>query len=172
MQWVKKLHKVSFRFWDFNSIINTGCSLTDQHVLSPSNPKYNDWFFQIYEDLNNHSEIRNTQILQVLNFRTVCKNCCKSDKINGHVWLNWWHNMLIWQRITCAKKEYIIKCMQLENIFNPIVDDAHSSQSSINFSRCNIMTPWLHFSKYISHLSEAKVKYFIIQNSNLSVAHE
>ena len=69
-------------------------------------------------------------------------------------------------------KEGISLKMLLENIFNPIVDDAHSSQSSINFSRCNIMTPWLHFSKYISHLSEAKVKYFIIQNSNLSVAHE
>jgi hypothetical protein len=62
--------------------------------------------------------------------------------------------------------------MLLRNIYNPIVDDAHFSQSSINFSRCNIMTPWLHFSKYISHLNEAKVKYFIIQNSNLSVGHE
>ena len=30
----------------------TGCSLSDQHILSPINPEYNNRFYQIYEDLH------------------------------------------------------------------------------------------------------------------------
>ena len=40
-----------------------GYSLWDQHILSPINPKYHDWFCQIYEDLNKNSEIQNVQVL-------------------------------------------------------------------------------------------------------------
>ena len=29
----------------------TGYSLSDQHILSPINPTYDNWFCQIYEDL-------------------------------------------------------------------------------------------------------------------------
>ena len=48
-------------------------------------------------------------ILQVLNFRTVSVNLRKSDKISSVVifWVNWWENMLIWQRITCSKGDSI-----------------------------------------------------------------
>ena len=51
----------------------TGCSLSDQHILSPINPKCNDRFCQIYEDL--HKLFWNS------NFTTF--------------WVNWWQNMLI-----------------------------------------------------------------------------
>ena len=73
----------------------TGYSLSDQYILSPINPKYNDWFCQIY---TNCSEIQNLQNC-VLNFKTICLNLPKSVVI---FWINWWQNMLICQRITCT----------------------------------------------------------------------
>ena len=63
---------------------STGCSLSDQHILSPINPKYNDWFCQIYKDLNK-----------------LFVNLTKSVIV---VSVNWWQNMLILQRITCNWK--------------------------------------------------------------------
>ena len=63
---------------------STGCSLSDQHILFPINPKYNDWFCQIYKDLNK-----------------LFVNLTKSVIV---VSVNWWQNMLILQRITCNWK--------------------------------------------------------------------
>ena len=52
--------------------------------FAPINPKYNDWFCQIYKDLNK-----------------LFVNLTKSVLV---FWVNWWQNMLIWQRITCNWK--------------------------------------------------------------------
>ena len=49
----------------------TGCSLSDQHILSP---KYNDLFL---------SDFR--RFTEVFNFRTISANLCKSDKISRHI---------------------------------------------------------------------------------------
>ena len=48
---------------------STGCSLSDQHILSPINPKYDNWFCQIYTKC---SEIQNL---------CFCVNLHKSDNI-------------------------------------------------------------------------------------------
>ena len=63
----------------------TGYSLSDQHILSPINPKHNDWFSKIFKDLHRLFWNSNTQVLQVLNFRTICVNLRKSDNISRHV---------------------------------------------------------------------------------------
>ena len=47
--WFVWLHSCVTWFW---MVLPTGCSLSDQHILSPIKPKYNDWFCQIYKDLH------------------------------------------------------------------------------------------------------------------------
>ena len=42
----------SASMYNFFTFPFTGCSLSDQHILSPINPKYNVPFCQIYEDLH------------------------------------------------------------------------------------------------------------------------
>ena len=47
--------KVLLCFFEFHThglYFCTGCSLSDQLILSPINPKHNKWFSQIYKDLN------------------------------------------------------------------------------------------------------------------------
>ena len=65
-----------------NLFISTGCSLSDQHILSPINPEYNNWFYQIYEDL--HKFFWNC--LQIMKFRTKFVKLTKSVFI---FWVNW-----------------------------------------------------------------------------------
>ena len=36
-----------------------------------------------------------THVLQVLNFRTICVNLCKSDKAFIIFWVNWWQNTYV-----------------------------------------------------------------------------
>ena len=48
----------------------TGCSLSDQHISSWINPKYNDWFSHIFQIYTNCSKTQTTSF-QVLNFRTI-----------------------------------------------------------------------------------------------------
>ena len=49
-----KSHNKIFKWYDdrYESLFDTGYSLSNQHILSPINPKYDDWFCQIYEDLH------------------------------------------------------------------------------------------------------------------------
>ena len=56
----------------------TGCSFSDQHILSPINPKYNDQFCQIY--LWRFTQI----VLKVKTFVHLTR-----------FWVNCWQNMLI-----------------------------------------------------------------------------
>ena len=65
-----------------NLFISAGCSLSDQHILSPINPEYNNWFCQIYEDL--HKFFWNC--LQIIKFRTKFVKLTKSVFI---FWVNW-----------------------------------------------------------------------------------
>ena len=77
------LLKESININRMNLKSSTGCSLSDQHILSPINPKYKEWFCQIYEDL--HKLFWNSKLecnTCVLNFRTVCVNFRKNDKMS------------------------------------------------------------------------------------------
>ena len=59
----------------------TGCSLSDQHILSSSNPntEYNlRRFTQIVLKFK-------TQVLQILKLKTICVNLLKLEKISGHI---------------------------------------------------------------------------------------
>ena len=78
------------RMLDF---FNTGYFLSDQHIFSPINPKYDDWFCQIYK--------RFSQI--VLKFKTYKTCVLNIRKIwQKQVVVFGWKNMLIWQRTTCS----------------------------------------------------------------------
>ena len=66
----------------------TGFSLSDQHILSPFNPKYDNWICQIDEDL--HTLFWASKLAKLVNLT-------KSVVI---IWVKWWQNMLIWQRTT------------------------------------------------------------------------
>jgi hypothetical protein len=44
-------HLFSYLWSDTPFVHSTGCTLSDQHIFSPINPKDSHWFFQIYEDL-------------------------------------------------------------------------------------------------------------------------
>ena len=72
----------------------TGCSLSDQHILSPINPKCKDWFFQIYQDLHKFKQ----RIFANFEFHN---NLYKSAVI---FWINWCQNLLIWKRMTCNRR--------------------------------------------------------------------
>ena len=66
----------------------TGCSLLDQHILSPINLKYVQRL--ILSDLRRFTQIVlkfKTQVLQVWNFRRISVNLRKSDKseIRRHI---------------------------------------------------------------------------------------
>ena len=66
----------------------TGCSLSDQHILSPINLKYVQRL--ILSDLRRFTQIVlkfKTQVLQVWNFRRISVNLRKSDKseIRRHI---------------------------------------------------------------------------------------
>ena len=69
-----------------------GCSLSDQYILSPLNTTNTVRFTKIYP---NCSEIQNLSF-QVVNFRTIWVNLCKSHKISCRIL-----GLLIWQRIIC-----------------------------------------------------------------------
>ena len=77
---------------------DTGYSFSDQHILSPFNPKYDDWFCKIYADLQklfwNSKLVKHAKLV----FRTICVNLRRLVVV---FWINWWQNMLIWQRKTC-----------------------------------------------------------------------
>ena len=66
----------------------TGYSLSDQHILSPFNPKHDAWICQICEDL--HKLFWSSKLAKIVNLT-------KSVVI---IWVKWWQNMLIWQRTT------------------------------------------------------------------------
>ena len=74
----------------FKSTI-TGCFLSDQQILWPIKPKI--WRLNF---------IRFIWIVQnrraISNFRTICVN---------HIWVGWWQNMLILQRLTSSFKTHI-----------------------------------------------------------------
>ena len=42
-------HNIAVEVFDS---VSTGYFLSDQHILSPINPKYDDWYCQIYKDLH------------------------------------------------------------------------------------------------------------------------
>ena len=69
---IPREHDWQLIFFNFRKVLFkefTGCSLLDQHILSLINPKYNNFvrFTQIAVKFK-------TQVLQVLNFRTICAN--------------------------------------------------------------------------------------------------
>ena len=70
----------------------TSSSLLLQVVLCQINIFCDRLFTQIVLEFK-------TQYLQGLNFRTIPVNLTKSVFI---FWIDWWQNMLIWQRITCT----------------------------------------------------------------------
>ena len=54
---------------------------SDQKFLSSINPKYNDRFCLIFTKIYTNCFLKfKTQVLQVLNFRTVCANLCNPEK--------------------------------------------------------------------------------------------
>ena len=59
----------------------TGCSLSDYHILLPINPKYKTDFVRFTQIVLKFK----TQVLPVLNFRTICVNLRNSDKILPHI---------------------------------------------------------------------------------------
>ena len=64
---------------------STGCSLSDQHILSPVNQAYNDWFLlnmQRFPYMVLTFKTQALQVLEVLNFRSICGNLHESDKIS------------------------------------------------------------------------------------------
>ena len=81
----------------------TGYFLSNQHIFSPINPKYYYLCTDFVHVRFTHTNWSKIQVLQV------CVNLCKSDKISSVVlfWVNWWKNMLIWQKITCPKGDSI-----------------------------------------------------------------
>ena len=80
-----------------HSLFDTGYSLSNRHILSPINPKYDDWYWQIYKDLHKLFWNSKLALLLFLNFRTICLNLTKSVIV---FWVNWWQNMLICQSST------------------------------------------------------------------------
>ena len=77
----------SLTIWGRWEVGSTGYPLSDQNILSLIHPKYNNWFCQIYEGLQKllRNQIHTiVQGLQVLNFRTICLNLGKYDKISRH----------------------------------------------------------------------------------------
>ena len=65
------------------SLTDTGCSLSDQHILSQINPKYNHCFFFRFTQIVLKFK---TKVLQVLSFRTIYVNLTKSEKkISRHI---------------------------------------------------------------------------------------
>ena len=61
---------------------NTGYSISDKHILSTINPKYDFWFSQIYKDL--HKFFWNSNLEKLMFWISeICVNLCKSDKIRG-----------------------------------------------------------------------------------------
>ena len=73
---------------------NTGHSLSDQHC-HPITQHMANYFVRFTKIYTNWFEIQN---LQNLNFRTICVNLTESVVIFR---VNWWQNMLIWQRTAC-----------------------------------------------------------------------
>ena len=74
----------NIRWWWFSMVSNhciKSCYLSDQQFFSSINPKYNNLFCQIYVDV--HKLFWNSN-LQVWNFRTICVNLCKPDKISRY----------------------------------------------------------------------------------------
>ena len=74
----------NIRWWWFPMVSNhciKSCYLSDQQFFSSINPKYNNLFCQIYVDV--HKLFWNSN-LQVWNFRTICVNLCKPDKISRY----------------------------------------------------------------------------------------
>ena len=63
---------------------HTDCSLSDRHILSPFNPKYDNWICQIDEDL--HTLFWASKLAKLVNLT-------KSVVI---IWVKCWQNMLIW----------------------------------------------------------------------------
>ena len=86
----QNLQMIRRQVW-IQSLFDTGYYLSNQHILSPINPKRDDWFCQIYEDLHKLFWNSKLALLLFLNF----------DKKSVIVfWVNWWQNLLIWQSST------------------------------------------------------------------------
>ena len=115
-----------------------------QHISSPINPKYNDWFCHLQ---------RFTQIVikfktQVLNFRTICVNLCKSDKISCQIcwpdkeYITWKSSKLQQSQsayiVSSSLKSYCKIRMLLYKSFNPIVLMTESSFCNCLWLRMNI----------------------------------
>ena len=71
--YTKKKYKKSGR--NVANVQITGYSFSDQYIFSPINPKYDDWFCQIYKDL--YKLLWEIQNLQNLCFEFQ-NNLCKS----------------------------------------------------------------------------------------------
>jgi hypothetical protein len=85
------------------SPVPTGYSLSDQHVLSPINPKFGTWFCQIYK---NCSDIQNL-CFEFQNILFESKYIWQNQSL--YFGLIGDRNMLIWQRTTCTDMSDIAK---------------------------------------------------------------
>ena len=59
-----------------------GYSLSEQHILTPINPKYNDWFCQILRRLTHLFLKFKNYKTYILNFRIIFVNIRKSNQIS------------------------------------------------------------------------------------------
>ena len=122
-------------------------SLSDQHISSPINPKYNDWFCHLQRFTQIVLKFK-TQVWQVLNFRTICVNLCKSDKISCQIcwpdkeYITWKSSKLQQSQsayiVSSSLKSYCKIRMLLYKSFNPIVLMTESSFCNCLWLRMNI----------------------------------
>ena len=110
-----------------------------------------------------------TQVLQGLNFRTICVNMTKSVVI---FWINWWQNMLIWQKITCTEIASIAKFVKCPSWTFTQLDFANFQNVQVNFDetwRCGYDWNRTNIVQCPNAFSEVKWMFLLVNLLFLSI---
>ena len=75
-------------------ILRTGYSLSDQHILPPINPKYDDWFCQIYKDIHKNCSKIGRWHKKVTKYMYVIFEWSSINISFTKVWMFWIHKHL------------------------------------------------------------------------------